>query len=82
VEEESPSNKFNVFSFENSLQIESAQIVENLKVYNILGEILMDLNPVRKHIELNTRQIRKGSVLIINAILEDGTQINKKTIHY
>ena len=82
IEEEAPSNNFNVFSFENSLQIESNQIVQNIRIYNILGEILLELNPARKHIELNTGQVRKGSVLIINAILEDGTRISKKTIHY
>jgi len=82
VDEALIKKDFIVFSNDNNIRIESSKIVQNVKIYNVLGEILIDSNPLTKEADLQNDHIIKGSVLIVNAIFEDGTTASRKFIHY
>jgi len=42
----------------------------------------LDLKPMQNEFPLNAVHLKMGSIVIISAILEDGSQINKKALLY
>ena len=75
-------NEFIVSNENENLKIISNQNVSSIRVYDMLGRILIDKNPDKKSFYLETSTIKKGTVLLIEAVLENGIVINKKTIKY
>jgi len=48
----------------------------------MLCRILINKSPDKKSFYLEASTIKKGTVLLIEAVLENGVVINKKTIKY
>ena len=69
---------------ENKIEIKTSNgtNISHLKIYNILGKAIANLKPNTNSLEFETINIPKGSVLIINATLDDKSTINKKFIVY
>jgi hypothetical protein len=81
VDEEQINNKFIVSLHQKNIYVNSPKKVENIKIYSILGKLLINANPEKEEFELNTSHFSSGNILIINALLEDGSRINKKIIN-
>jgi hypothetical protein len=64
------------------LKFNSRKIISSLIVYDILGRKLMDAYPDSKLFEFETASIKAGTILLIEATLDNKTVISKKTIIY
>jgi hypothetical protein len=73
---------FIISNQDNSLRINSGRNVKSVTVYDIFGRKLMEDKPNAKSFELQTGRIKVGTVLLIQATLENGSLINRKTIKY
>ena len=82
VETNTVNNTFIISSQENALKINTGQTVTEISVYDIMGRLLYQNKPFKQSFYLPTANIKKGSILLINATLENGAVINKKTIKY
>ena len=68
-------------AFEN-LKITAKKNVSTIKVYDLLGRLLINKKPNKQSFELKTGNIKVGTILIIEATLENGATVSKKTIKY
>ena len=82
IDEIDSKNKFIISNNFSDIKIESNQIVSSIKVYNLLGQLLIHTKPNKKEFFLGTKVYKTGSILLIEAILEGGIKIERKTIQY
>ena len=73
---------FVVINEDNSLQLRANTVIKQVKVYDMMGRLLIDTKPNESEFSINTNAIRKGTVLIINATFENGAEVSKKAIKY
>ncbi len=76
------NNNFVVVNEDDNLLIKSNTIINQIKVYDITGRLLIDTNPNESTFRINTSSIKKGTVLILNTTFENGSEISKKAIKY
>lgn len=67
---------------DNSFKVTAKQIVKTIRAYDMLGRMLIDSKPNKQDFYLDSDNVKKGSVLIINAVLDNGSRISKKIIKY
>ena len=75
-------NEFIISNDLDSFKIRSAKEVKDIKVYDLLGRMILQKQPNKKSFHIDAVNIKKGTVLVIEATLENGSVINKKTIKY
>ena len=51
-------------------------------MYDLLGRMVIQKQPNKKSFHINTTNVKNGTVLVIEATLENGSVINKKAIKY
>ena len=71
-----------VSTLSGALKFNSNKIIRSLVVYDIMGRKLMDANPDSELFELETASIKAGTILLIEATLDNKTVISRKTIIY
>ena len=76
------NNDFVVINEDDALLVKSKTIVKELKMYDVTGRLLVNMLPNESEFRVNTQNIRKGTVLILNTTFENGTEISKKAIKY
>ncbi len=76
------SNNFVVINEENALQLRSSTIITDLKIYDMMGRLLIDSKPNDSKFSINTNTIKKGTVLILNVTFDNGAEVSKKAIRY
>ena len=67
---------------QGEIHLKSAQIISNLKIFDIQGRKLMDVNPQAKDYSLPVEKMKSGSPVIINVMLENWELISRKLIIY
>jgi len=82
VDDLSLQDNFTVSNEEGAIFVKSNKIINQIKVYDITGRLLIVKKPEESNFRINSNSIRKGSVLILNATFENGSQITKKAIKY
>lgn len=82
VNEEVLDNDFLVINDNGTLRLRSNSSLTDVKVYDMLGRKLIDVQPNVRDYPLETGHISRGTVLIINAVLENGAKASKKSIRY
>ena len=73
---------FKVSNNYESLNVNSNKSVYDIKVYDLLGRVIIHGTPKEKSFQLNTSGVKIGTVMLIEALLEDGTVINRKSVKY
>lgn len=73
---------FVVINKENTLQIKSNSSIDQVKIYDVTGRLLLHKKPKKNAFDIETHNIRNGTVLIVNATFENGTGVVKKAIKY
>ena len=73
---------FKVSNNYESLNVNSNKSVYDIKVYDLLGRVIIHGAPKEKSFQLNTSGVKIGTVMLIEALLEDGTVINRKSVKY
>jgi hypothetical protein len=76
------NNNFIITNEENTLELRSSTVITNLKVYDMMGRLLIDSKPNDSKFSINTNTIKKGTVLILNATFDNGAEVSKKAIRY
>lgn len=76
------NNDFVVVNEDNHLVIKSNTVINQIKVYDITGRLLIDSKPNESEFRINTHSIKKGTVLILNTTFDNGAEISKKAIKY
>lgn len=71
-----------ISSINDGLKFKSNKIMRSLMIYDILGRKLMDAHPDSKLFEFETASVKAGTILLIEATLDNKTVISKKTIIY
>ncbi len=66
----------------NSLKVSSKRKVENIYIYDILGRIIINDNPNKRFFELKINNVKSGTILMIHAILENGSVIKRKFVKF
>ena len=56
--------------------------ISNLRVYNILGQDISNLYPNKNNTKIQTKNIPNGTVLILNAVLDNNITVTKKFLVY
>lgn len=82
VDDFETKNNLLVINEDNAFLVKSKTIVKEMKVYDMTGRLLVNMLPNESEFRINTSSIRKGTVLILNTIFENGTQISKKAIKF
>ena len=76
------NNDFIITNEENALQLRSSTVITDLKVYDMMGRLLIDSKPNDSNFSINTNTIKKGTVLILNVTFDNGAEVSKKAIRY
>ena len=71
---------FSVFNLNDGLNINSNLEVKDVKVYDLLGRIIIASKPNKLSFYLDASFVRRGSILIIHVELMNGMALNKKFI--
>ena len=64
------------------MKVNSGKAVSEIRVYDMLGRMILQGNPQERSFELNTSSVKLGTLMLIEAKLEDGSMINTKSIKY
>lgn len=75
-------NNFVVVNENDELRIKAGTNVTAIKVYDMLGRLLINDTPNKSDFSINSSIVSDGSVLIVNATLDNGAQVSKKVIKY
>ncbi len=67
---------------ENTLLVRASATITHLKIYDIAGRLLIDKKPINKEFTIKSTHIKKGTVLIVNTILENHNHISKRILLY
>jgi len=76
------NNSFIVYNEDGILKIKAGLEMSSLKVYDITGRLLIDSEPNSSTMNLPSQNIKAGTVLLINATMEDGSFVSKKAIKF
>ncbi len=74
--------KFTVSNQFDTMTVVSGKSVNEIRVYDLLGRMIIQEAPRQASFQLNTANVKIGTVMVIEARLEDGSIINTKSIKY
>jgi len=82
VEDEIVNNQLVIKNSNNHLTISTRNnsIISSLKIYDMLGKLIIKKSPNKNEFKVNAENINKGTVLLINAELDNNEVISKKVI--
>ena len=80
VDDEILNRNFTISQTAGQLKIQSNSPVTRIDLYDMLGRNLMYLKPGKQSFSVDISKIDKGSVLILNAVLDNGSTISKKIL--
>ena len=75
-------NDFVITNEDQALRLRSSNVIKDVKVYDLLGRLLIDQRPNDSEFNIRTDNIRKGTVLIVKATFDNGAELSKKAIKY
>ena len=79
---ETLKDDLHVHSKDGALVFKSSEQVDVLKIYDILGRKIIENTPNSKQFEVKTDLLKPGTILIIDALLNNNRSISKKTIYH
>jgi len=82
VEDFKLNNDFVVLNEDNALRIKSSTAISSIQVFDVMGRLLIDSKPNQSEFVIDNANIKKGTVLILNATFENGSKVSKKAIKY
>ncbi len=74
--------EFKIINDENTLIIISTITINQVKVYDILGKLLIEKKPLDKESRIDIQNFKKGTVLMLNMTFDNGVSTSKKLIRY
>jgi len=82
IENELINNELIITHNETNLTIATTNDIEiiSFRVYDMLGKLIIDESPNKSQFDSNIHNIRKGTVLLIKAVLDNNEVLTKKII--
>lgn len=74
------NNDLVVFNREGLFTIKSLKVVKTIRLYDLLGKLILEQHPNEYSFEFNELQARKGAVLLMQIIHDDLIRVDKKLI--
>ncbi len=74
--------EFKVANDGSTFIVTSNNIINQVKVYDVTGRLLVDKKPLDKEVRIDILTIRKGTILLLNVTFDNGAIISKKMIKY
>ena len=71
-----------VFNRDDMFSVNSSKIVKRIRLYNILGKLILEQHPNESFFDFNEPESQKGSVLFMEILQDGNTRIQKKLIKY
>ncbi|MGI9530205.1 hypothetical protein, partial [Lutimonas sp.] len=75
-------DRFTVTNEFDTMSVISGKSVSEIKVYDLLGRMIIIDAPGKNSFQLNTGNVKVGTVMLIEARMEDGSMVNTKSIKY
>jgi hypothetical protein len=75
-------NDFSIASVSEGFNINASKVVNKIRVYDMLGRLVLQQKPNKQSFNVQTFNVKQGTVLIFEVTLENGAILNKKTIKY
>ena len=76
------ADRFTITNEFDMMSVVSGKSVNEIKVYDLLGRMIIMDAPNKSSFQLNTSNVKIGTIMLIEARLEDGSMINTKSIKY
>lgn len=73
--------ELNIINRDNGFEVRSNRVVESIQIYDLMGRLLISRRPNQQSFYINTESIKKGTLLIIQASVNN-TILNKKIVNY
>ena len=73
-------SEFSVINSGEGFRINASKVVKEVKVYDMLGRMIINSKPEQQSFNLNASNLKTGAVLIFEVKLENGSILNKKAI--
>ncbi len=82
TEEYDIAKNFTLANTPFGLKIHSSSMVSKIRIFDLLGRLLLENSPNKIDFHIETENIKKGTILIVQLILPNDIAISKKTIKY
>ena len=76
------NNDLIVFNREDLFTIKSSKLVKTIRLYDLLGKLILEQHPNEFSFEFNEPQARKGAFLLMQIIHDDFIRVDKKLIKH
>lgn len=63
-----------------NIKTKDKKIISSLKIFDLLGRSMIDIEPNKNDFNINTINFKNGSVLLINIVFNNNQTLSKKTI--
>lgn len=80
--EDLDKDRFTVTNEFDTMTVISGKSVSEIKVYDLLGRMIIMDAPRRNSFQLQTNNVKVGTVMLIEARMEDGSMVSTKSIKY
>ncbi len=74
------NNDLIVYNREDLFTIKSSKVVKTIRLYDLLGKLILEQHPNEISFEIYEPQARKGAVLLMQIIHDDFVRVDKKLI--
>ncbi len=75
-------NDLIIFHRDHLYRIKAKMTVRSVKVYDVMGRLLIQERPDKELFDLEDQNVKKGTILIFNVELENGSVLSKKMLQY
>ena len=81
IESKTNSNKVSMYPnpVNDVLNVVSNNTIENIQITNMVGQVVIDANPVAKNTTINTSNLESG-IYMVNITTKNGTSVKKLTV--
>lgn len=77
---QSDNGFFDIHYVNDGFEVVSDQKIRDLKVYDIFGRLIFQDKPNKYDLEFFIPKVKKGSIILVNGTLDNGSRFNKKVI--
>lgn len=82
IEEFNNDNSFIISNTHDGFKIHANRVVDKIKVYDMLGRLLLQNNPNKQSFNLSTEHIKDGTILIVELFFDNNLNLSKRIIKF
>jgi len=78
--DESKNNKVTILNNLEGFDIKANRVVHEIKIYDMLGRLLLQNNPNKQNFKLKAESVKNGTIVIIKMTFENNSSLCKRLI--